>query len=48
MKNLIKITLCLSVALFTLGSLSACGQKGPLKIDQPPVKTQTEELEETK
>lgn len=33
--------------LVTLFALSACGQKGPLKVERPPV-AQEEELEETK
>jgi predicted small lipoprotein YifL len=34
MKNLKTLLLSVSLILFTLG-LSACGQKGPLKVDQP-------------
>jgi predicted small lipoprotein YifL len=48
MKNFIRTTVKVSLVLFTLSVVSACGQKGPLKIDQPPVKTQTEESEQTK
>ncbi len=48
MKNFIWTTVKVSLVLITLGVISACGQKGPLEIEQPPVKTQTEESEPTK
>lgn len=49
-KTLAKISVLL-LTTATLGSLAACGQKGPLIIEQPPeeqVTTQKEEPAETK
>lgn len=43
-KSIIK-AVQLGLVIFTLTMFGACGQKGPLKIDQPPVELQTEESE---
>ena len=48
MKNQIANALKISFLILCFGVFSACGQKGPLKVEQPPVQTQTEEPEQTK
>lgn len=48
MKILLSNAAKLTLLIISLASFAACGQKGPLEIEQPPAKTQLEELEETK
>jgi predicted small lipoprotein YifL len=48
MKNFIWTSVKIGLVLITLSVVSACGQKGPLEIEQPPVKKQTEKPEQTK